>query len=212
MTQMLEKKLNGMKLVMGSRNQGKRDQLVKALSSYDLTFVMAEETSVPDPEETGTTFLENARIKAKAYSQGTGMPALADDSGLVIPALDGAPGIYSARFAADQGGYDQAFMVLEQRLQGLSKEAYITSTVVLMWPDGAFFSGVGKTWGELVFPPRPGIGFGYYPIFRPKGCSKTVSQMSPADYIGISHRQKSIEDLLQAWESALASSPQEALS
>lgn len=199
------KTIEGQTLVMGSRNKGKRSQLIDALSSYNLNFVMAEETDVEDPEETGSTFLENALIKAKAYSQGTNLPALSDDSGLVIPALDGAPGIYSARFAADHGGYDQAFQVLEEKLEGLSKQAYITSTVVLMWPDGRYFTGVGETWGDLVFPARKGVGFGYYPIFRPEGSSLTISEMSPDDYMnaGISHRQKSIKDLISSWEKSL---------
>ncbi len=188
----------GKKLLIGSRNHAKRQQLIDALEPYDLDFVMAEETDVEDPEETGKTFLENALIKAKAYSQGSNLPTLADDSGLVIPALDGAPGIYSSRFAAEHGGFDRAFLALEEKLKGLSTEAYITSTVVLMWPDGIYVSGVGETWGDLVFPARPGIGFGYYPIFRPKGETKTISEMAPQEYnvISLSHRKKSMGALI----------------
>ena len=186
-----------MKLVMGSRNVGKRAQIIEVLKPYALDLVMAEETDVPDPEETGTTFLENSLIKARAYSQGTQLPALADDSGLVIPALDGMPGIYSARYAAENGGYEATFKVLEEKLDGLDTTAYITSTVVLMWPDGRFVSGVGEIWGQLVFPPRQGIGgFAYYPIFCPEGHSKTLSEMSREDFAGINHRRKSMAALL----------------
>lgn len=186
-------------IVLGSRNKEKRQQLINALAPFHLDFIMAEDTDVADPEETGTTFLENALIKARAYAEGTHLPALSDDSGLVIPALAGAPGIYSARFAAQHGGYDGAFQVLEQQLKGLDPRAYLTSTVVLMWPDGTHISGTGETWGDLVFPPRPGLGFGYYPIFRPEGETRTVSEMSSSDegcLSSISHRQKSMDTLM----------------
>lgn len=197
-----------MKVVVGSRNAAKRAQIIDILKAHRFELVMAEDTGVSDPEETGETFLDNALIKARAYCAGTELMTIADDSGLVIPALEGRPGIYSARFAAEHGGYDAAFLELEKQLAGKDPKAFITSTVVLMNAEGAYISSVGETWGDLVFPARPGQGFGYYPIFRPEGLQHTVSQMTPKEFEEISHRRQSMQALLTQLPAFLASSPQ----
>ncbi|MBA4749579.1 MAG: non-canonical purine NTP pyrophosphatase [Alphaproteobacteria bacterium] len=184
-----------MPVLLATTNKGKRAPMEDCLRAWGILCATPEDYPFDDIEETGETFFENALLKARHASFSTDLVALSDDSGLVIPALGGAPGVFSARFAAQHGGYDNAFVELERRLQGLSHRAALFSTMVLYWPDGTFKTAQGQTWGTLIFPPRMGVGFGYYPIFCPDGFDRTFSQMSTDEQRSCSHRIKALTQL-----------------
>ena len=181
------------KLLIATRNPGKRALLESCLKPYNIPLVMGEDIDIADPEETGTTFEENAFIKATAYCQASGLVTLSDDSGLVVPALDGAPGVYSARFSAENGGYMGAFKKLETMLEGKDPKAVFVCALVLMWPDGHYEKTQGEVWGRLTFPPRIGRGFGYYPVFIPEDETRTFSQMTEEEMSVYNHRVRSFE-------------------
>jgi XTP/dITP diphosphohydrolase len=166
---------------------------------------------LPEPEETGTTFAANARIKAQASAQASGMSALADDSGLVVDALDGAPGIYSARWAGPGKDFGHAM----EKIEGMLRErdaftpqqraAHFISVLCVAWPDGHVEEFEGRTDGSLVWPPRGNEGFGYDPMFLPDGFSLTFGEMSreqkhglPPNGQGLSHRARAFLKLAEA--------------
>ncbi len=197
------------KLVIASHNQGKVREIRALLAPFGIDPVSAGELGLPEPAETGTTFAENALLKAHASAQGSGLPALADDSGLCVIALDGAPGVYTADWAERQtyeGGpgrdWYMAMGKVEGKLAGLGpdidRSAYFVCTLALAWPDGHAEVFEGRVSGELVWPPRGTLGFGYDPVFVPDGRHESFAEIDPAEKHAISHRADAFAKLVAA--------------
>lgn len=194
----------GGKLLLATHNKGKLEEMTHLLSPYGVTVVSAGEMNLPEPEETEDTFVGNARIKAHAAAKATGLPALSDDSGITIDALNGAPGVYTADWAETENGRD--FMMamtrshneLEAMNAPFPRTAQFRCTLVLAWPDGHddVFEGVMP--GQLIWPIRGENGFGYDPIFQPNGLDITCAQMLPADKHKISHRGQAVRKFVEA--------------
>jgi XTP/dITP diphosphohydrolase len=199
------------RVVIATHNAGKLVEMRELLARYGVEAVSAGDLNLPEPEETGTTFAANARIKAQASALATGMPALADDSGLVVDALDGAPGIYSARWA----GPGKDFQVAMEKIEGMLRErdaftpqqrsAHFISALCVAWPDGHLEEFEGKVEGSLVWPPRGNAGFGYDPMFLPDGFGLTFGEMNsdqkhglPPNGQGLSHRARAFLKLAEA--------------
>lgn len=183
-------------LILASTNSGKLLEIQQTLSDLDIKIVLASDYNLPEIEETGTTFKENAFLKAKACVDHTGLASLADDSGLEIEALSGAPGLFSARFAQNHGGFPGTFRYLEILPEiRENPKALMTCLLALVFPSGPSFFFTGSVEGDLVFPPRDGRLFGYDPIFRPLGQKKTFSQMDPQEKSRLSHRGQALSDL-----------------
>ena len=183
-------------LIIATHNLGKAREIGILLAEYKLNFSFATELQLAEPEETGSTFSENAAIKAKAARDQTSLLALADDSGLVIPALNGAPGIYSARWAGPNKDFKLAISRIEQQLGKQDPAAYFVCSLALAWPDGECEFFEGRVHGTLVFPPRGENGFGYDPIFRPHGIQETFGEMAPKDKDLLSHRSDAFKKLV----------------
>ena len=194
----------GEKLVLATHNKGKLEEMTHLLLPYGVSVVSAGEMDLPEPEETEDTFVGNARIKAHAAAQATGLPALSDDSGITIDALNGAPGVYTADWAETENGRD--FMMAMSRshdeLEAVNapfpRTAQFRCTLVLAWPDGhdEVFEGVMP--GQLVWPIRGENGFGYDPMFQPDGLDVTCAQMLPAEKHKISHRGQAVAMFVRA--------------
>jgi XTP/dITP diphosphohydrolase len=200
----MARKLQEKKAVIASHNMGKVSEISELLSLYKITTVSAGELNLPEPEENGQTFIENAEIKARASAKGSGLVALADDSGLVVPILDGQPGIYSARWAADPRGKGGNFSYAIEKIKFAIKktgndvsgqQAYFVCALSLCWPDDYILSFEGYIQGTLTFPPRGNKGFGYDPIFLPENNSLTFGEMSPVEKHKISHRADAFKKL-----------------
>ena len=197
-------------IVAATHNKGKLAEIRELVGGGGIEVLSAGELGLPEPEETGDTFVANAVIKARAAAEGSGRVALADDSGICVVGLDGAPGIYSARWAGASGDFQPAMARIERELEarGAAKpwRAYFVSALALAWPDGQTDVFEGRVDGELVFPPRGGKGFGYDPIFRPDGHSRTFGEMTseekhglPSDgSLALSHRARAFQKLAQA--------------
>ncbi len=180
----------GATIIAATHNPGKARELA-ALLDGRFTVLSAGEMGLPEPDETETTFAGNALLKARAAAQASGQIALADDSGLSVRALDGAPGIYSARWAGPSKDFTEAMAKVEERLEEAGAEdraAWFTCALAVAWPDGPAVVVVGEVHGELAFPPRGERGFGYDPIFVPEGHETTFGEMDPAAKDAISHR------------------------
>ncbi|MDP1616514.1 RdgB/HAM1 family non-canonical purine NTP pyrophosphatase [Phenylobacterium sp.] len=191
----------GARLVVATHNPGKARELAAILENrFDL--VTAGELGLPEPEETETTFVGNALLKARAAARGSGLIALADDSGLSVAALDGAPGVYSARWAGPDKDFSLAMAKVEERLQAAGIEdrsAWFTCALAVAWPDeGPALVVEGRVDGQLTFPGRGGRGFGYDPIFTPDGGALTFGEMEPAAKDAMSHRARAFEKLKAA--------------
>ncbi|MCA0370336.1 MAG: non-canonical purine NTP pyrophosphatase [Proteobacteria bacterium] len=186
-------------LLLATTNVGKRALIADQLDRLGVPYATPDTHPIPDVEETGATFFDNALLKAKACATATGLVALADDSGLEIPSLGGIPGVHTGRFARDAGGYDACFVKLENMLEGKDTTAIFTSHLVIAWPDGHFEHAKGTIEGRLVFPPRPGRGFGYFPIFAPKGSDKTFSQMEDDEILAYNHRYLAFQGLREVF-------------
>lgn len=189
-------------LLIASHNPGKIREIAELLQSLGIAVRSAAELGLPEPEETGATFAENAALKAHAAAKAANLPALADDSGMGIPALQGAPGIYSARWAGPGKDFSIAFARIERELQALGLDAraqaipaYFICTLCLAWPQGKEMSFEGRVDGTLTFPPRGEKGFGYDPIFTPESRSVTFAEMPPAEKHAISHRARAFAHL-----------------
>ncbi|MBK1969294.1 MULTISPECIES: RdgB/HAM1 family non-canonical purine NTP pyrophosphatase [Brevundimonas] len=194
------KLIKGMRLVAATHNPGKARE-IEALLDGHYTIVTAGELNLPEPDETETTFVGNAMLKARHAAQASGEVALADDSGLSVAALDGAPGIYSARWAGPTKDFDLAMKKVEQRLEEIAstdRRAWFTSALAVAWPDGPCVVVEGRIDGELVFPPRGDRGFGYDPIFRPEGSELTFGEMDPVEKDALSHRARAFARLKAA--------------
>ena len=186
------------KLVIASHNDGK----VREIRDLLITLTSAGALGLPEPEETGTTFAENAALKAHASAASSGIPALADDSGFSVAALDGAPGIHAARFAERDDGtrdFEWAMERLHEASQGADTDlAWFTSALALAWPDGHTEIFEGRVAGTLIWPPRGDRGFGYDPIFLAVGETKTFGEMSPEAKYAISHRAIAFQKMTEA--------------
>jgi XTP/dITP diphosphohydrolase len=205
----MHRKLSG-PLVGATHNAGKLREFRQLLVPWRIALVSAGDLGLPEPEETGDTFEANAKLKAFAAARAAKMPALADDSGLCVEALNGAPGIYSARWAGGSKDFSAAMARVEREL--LAKEApepwraHFISALALVWPDDHVEYFEGRVDGRLVFPPRGANGFGYDPIFLPDGHSRGFGEMSaeekhgiPADgSLALSHRARAFQMLARA--------------
>lgn len=195
----MARRFAGEKLVIASHNSGKVRELADLLASYDVEAVAASQLGIATPEETGATFLANAELKSLAAARATELPAMADDSGLVVPALDGAPGINSARWAGPDRDFAQAMARVERELaEKGDRRAHFVCALSLAWPDGHVEIFEGHADGVLVFPPRGVKGFGYDPIFQPVGYQVTYGEMEPAAKQAISHRTEAFRKLIAA--------------
>lgn len=195
----MARRLTGGRLIVATHNAGKVRELRDLLEPYGVAVVAAAEHGLAPPEETGASFSANAEIKARAAAAAGALPALADDSGLVVPALDGAPGIHSARWAGAHGDFAAAMRRVEHELAGKAdRRAYFVAALALCWPDGHCETFEGRVHGSLVFPPRGTRGFGYDPIFVPDGHEITFGEMKPARKHAISHRAVAFGKLVAA--------------
>lgn len=180
---------SGGRLVLASHNPGKLREIVELLAPHGIDVVSAGALGLPEPEETETTFIGNARLKAVAAATASGLPALADDSGLEVMALNRDPGIYSARWAGPTKDFGHAMARVLDLLKGKAdRRARFVSALALAWPDGHCDEFEGDVWGDIVDAPRGSRGFGYDPIFRPDGHEVTFGEMDPAIKHDMSHR------------------------
>jgi XTP/dITP diphosphohydrolase len=197
------------KLVIATHNPGKLIEMRDLLAPYGIAVVSAGELGLPEPDETGATFAANARIKAETAAQAADLPAFSDDSGLVVDALDGAPGIFSARWAGPDKDFMQAMeridALLRERGPDVSRRAHFVSALCVAWPDGHLEEFEARVDGTLVWPPRGTQGFGYDPMFQPDGLAKTFGELSseekhglPPLGKGLSHRARAFVKLAQA--------------
>lgn len=177
------------RLVLASHNPGKLKEIADLLAPFKVDVVLASALGLPEPEETETTFIGNARLKAVAAATASGLPALADDSGLEVMALNRDPGIYSARWAGPTKDFSMAMgKVLDLLKDKGERRARFVSALALAWPDGHCDEFEGDVWGEIVDAPRGSRGFGYDPIFRPDGYEITFGEMEPEKKHEMSHR------------------------
>lgn len=198
----MTRRFEGDRILVATHNAGKLEEMEQLFQPFGVTVVGAAELKLPEPEETETTFAGNARIKAVAAVEATGLPALADDSGIEIDALGGAPGVYTADWAETPNGRD--FMMAMNRTHSELVElgatqpwtARFCSTLVLAWPDGHEEVFAGTVEGALVWPVRGQLGHGYDPMFQPIGYDRTFAEMSSDEKNAISHRADSFKKLI----------------
>ena len=199
------------RLVIATHNPGKLKEMRELLMPYGIEAISAGELDLAEPAETGLSFRDNAHIKATAAAKASGLPAFADDSGLVVDALDGAPGIHSARWAGTTKDFSRAMAKVEDmlRARGADKPeqrgAHFVSALCVAWPDGHVEEFEGRVDGTLVFPPRGTAGFGYDPMFLPDGHERTFGEMTGAEKhglpprgAGLSHRARAFLKLAEA--------------
>lgn len=199
------------RMVIATHNAGKLKEMRELLAPHGIEAVSAGELGLGEPEETGASFRANARIKAEAAAMAAGLPAFADDSGLVVDALDGAPGIHSARWAGSEKDFAQAMTTIDTMLRerGAStpeqRRAHFVSALCVIWPDGHVEEFEAKVDGTLVWPPRGTAGFGYDPMFLPDGHARTFGEMTseekhglPPRGLGLSHRARAFVLLAEA--------------
>lgn len=182
--------IKGMRLVAATHNPGKAREIA-ALLDGNYTIVTAGELNLPEPDETESTFVGNAVLKARHAAERSGLPSLADDSGLSVAALGGAPGIFSARWAGPDKDFVHAMAQVERRLEevgGDERSAWFTSALAVAWPGGPTVVVEGRVDGVVTFPPRGDRGFGYDPIFIPEGFTETFGEMDPDAKDAMSHR------------------------
>jgi XTP/dITP diphosphohydrolase len=199
------------RLVIATHNPGKLAEMRELLAPYGIDATSAGELGLAEPDETGMSFRDNARIKAEAAAQAAGLPAFADDSGLVVDTLDGEPGIYSARWAGPDKDFFRAMAMIDDKLRerGASapdqRKAHFVSALCVAWPDGHVEDFEARVDGILVWPPRGDKGFGYDPMFLPDGYTRTFGEMSsdekhglPPRGLGLSHRARAFVKLAEA--------------
>lgn len=191
----------GSTLLIASHNQGKVREIGELLATLGFDVKNAAQLGLPEPEETEPTFIGNAVLKARAAAVASGLPSLADDSGLCVTALDGAPGIYSARWAGPNADFATAIARVERELKDQKTKDYsakFVCTLALVEPGTAPQSFEGEVNGTLIFPPRGSRGFGYDPIFVMDGMTETYGEIDPMLKHSISHRARAFEKLMQA--------------
>lgn len=185
--------------VLASHNQGKIKEIAELLSPFGIELQSAADFSLPEPEETEPDFSGNAVLKARAASKATGLPALADDSGLCVTALGGAPGIYSARWAGESRDFSKAMARVHDALgqaEAVDRSAAFVCVLALVFPGGNTKTFEGRVEGEIVWPPRGSGGFGYDPIFQPEGEDRVFAEMSGAEKADMSHRARALAKLI----------------
>ncbi len=199
------RKFTGDTLLVATHNAGKLEEIADLLSDHGIAIKGAKELDLPEPEETGTTFVENARIKAHAAAEATGLPALADDSGIEVDGLDGAPGVYTADWSETPNGRDfemamtRTWNELEARNAPEPRTARFCCTFVLAWPDGHDEVFAGDVAGQIVWPMRGDQGHGYDPIFQPDGHDITFGEMDRWKKNRMSHRAAAFAKLKAAF-------------
>jgi XTP/dITP diphosphohydrolase len=189
------------RIVVASHNKGKVREIEALLTPFDVRVISALDLDLPEPEETGSTFTDNAILKATSAAHQSDLPALADDSGLCVSGLDGAPGIYSARWAGPTRDFMVAMRRVHQKLSGrepADRRAYFVCCLSLAWPDGHIETFEGRVDGELIWPPRGDKGFGYDPMFVPEGEDKAFGEMDPDMKHAMSHRARAFKQLADA--------------
>jgi XTP/dITP diphosphohydrolase len=195
---MARRLLAGSKLVIATHNNGKLVEMADLLRPYGLEAVSAGALGLPEPEETGSTFEENAAIKAHEAASASKLPALADDSGLVVSGIGGAPGVYSARWAVTKD-FAPAMARVERELgSNPDRRAYFVAVLALAWPDGHLENFRGEVHGSVTFPPRGTLGFGYDPIFLPDGMSESFGELDSERRMRVSHRAVAFRQLAEA--------------
>jgi len=186
-------------LGIATHNAGKMREIKALFSGFGINILSASELGLDEPDETDTSFIGNALLKARAAAMSAGQPALADDSGLCVTALDGAPGIYSARWAGPKRDFSLAMTAVETALaktgNGDSSAEFVCA-LALVWPDGDEVCVEGRVKGQITFPPRGKHGFGYDPIFQPDGYQISFGEMDPDAKHAISHRADAFAQLL----------------
>lgn len=187
----------GTRLVVASHNPGKLREIVDLLRPHDVSASSAGELGLPEPAEDAPDFVGNARIKALAAAQASGLPALADDSGFCVAALNGAPGVYSARWAGPTKDFASAMARVHQEVGGAAdKRAWFVAALCLAWPDAYTATFVGRVDGTTTWPPRGDKGFGYDPMFMPNGAAVTFGEMDPGEKHSLSHRARAFAQLI----------------
>ena len=200
------RKFTDTKLLVATHNAGKLEEIVSILAPFGIEVVGAKEMNLPEPEETESTFVGNARIKAHAAAKATGLPALADDSGIEVDCLNGAPGVFTADWATTPTGRDFT-MAMEKTWKACDeinapapRTARFRSTLVLAWPDGHDEVFAGKVEGQLVWPMRGKFGHGYDPMFQPDGYDITFAEMDADEKNQISHRADAFRQFVKVFE------------
>jgi len=197
---MVPRRFTDSKLVIATHNPGKLTEIAAFLDGFDITLVSAGELGLDEPDETETSFTGNAILKARAAALASGLPALADDSGLAVVALNGDPGIYSARWAGQDKDFGMAMHKVEDALTATgttNRQAAFMCALSIVWPDGHDETVEGTVKGNLVWPPRGANGFGYDPIFVADGYDMTFGEMEPDIKHAIGHRADAFAKLLQ---------------
>lgn len=198
----MNRKLAPGRLVVASHNRGKVREIAELLQPYGIEPVSAGSLGLPEPPETGTSFAANAELKARAAADLSGLPAIADDSGLCVDALHGEPGIYSARWGGPEKDFGLAMRLVEERLReagsASGRDAHFACALAVAWPDGELVSFEGRVDGTLVWPPRGDRGFGYDPIFVPLGETRTYGEIDPELKHATSHRARAFSQLVEA--------------
>jgi XTP/dITP diphosphohydrolase len=196
------RKLKPGRLVIASHNAGKVREIRDLLAPYGIEPVSAADLDLPEPEETGTTFIANAELKAMQAADLSGLPALADDSGLCVDALNGDPGIFSARWAGPDKDFGHAMRLVHEAVAAKGPEAghdaHFVCVLALAWPDGHVEAFEGRVDGTLVWPPRGDRGFGYDPVFQPNGHAISFGEMDPDAKHAMSHRADAFAKLVAA--------------
>jgi XTP/dITP diphosphohydrolase len=196
---MMRRLARGARLVLASHNPGKLAEIVELVRPHGVDVVSAAELGLPEPEETEADFVGNARLKALAATTGSGLPALADDSGFCVAALGGAPGAHSARWAGETRDFAAAMARVNAGIgENPDRRAWFICALCLAWPDRDTATFVGRVDGTAVWPPRGGRGFGYDPMFMPQGGGKTFGEMEPEQKDRISHRARAFAQLAAA--------------
>jgi XTP/dITP diphosphohydrolase len=199
------RRLNSDRVVIATHNPGKLAEMRELLAPYGIAAISAGELALAEPDENGMTFTENACIKAVAAARASKLPALADDSGLAVEALDGAPGIHSARWAGPDRNFRRAMETIEEKLRAHGATtperrcAYFVSALCLAWPDGHTEQFEARAAGTLVWPPRGTRGFGYDPMFLPDGQQRTFGEMSSEEKHGLPPRGKGLSHRARAF-------------
>ena len=199
----MRRPIQGQKIVVATHNRGKLEEIAVHLEPLNIKILSAKSLNLPVPDETETTFVGNARIKAHAAAKASGLPSLSDDSGIEIDALDGAPGVNTADWAETEQGRDfviamtKTHQLLEQKNVPHPRKAHFCCTIVLAWPDGEDVVFEGKVDGAIVWPMRGHLGHGYDPIFQPVGFDITFGEMDRWEKNKISHRANAFEKLFK---------------
>jgi len=193
------------RLLIATHNPGKLAEMRGLLAPYKIEAISAGEMGLHEPDESGTSFRANARIKAEAAAKAAGLPAFADDSGLAVDALGGAPGIYSARWAGADKNFQAAMETVDQKLRAAGatspaqRTAHFVSAVCVAWPDGHVEEFEARVGGTIVWPPRGDKGFGYDPIFLPDGHTRTFGEMPSEEKHGLPPRGKGLSHRARAF-------------